>query len=504
MGHFSGTARAALLAGCGAAAVIFTGLAGTDFAAAAEKSKTKAAAPAAPVTEADQKQQIAAQTRQAYEAGVKSYSAGKYQPAVDQLSGALRAGGLGSAEMAKAMYVRGMAYKKLSKPGLAISDLTSALWLKNGLGEADQKSAMAERSEAYRLAGLGDGNTGNDSVSVADPNPVPAGSKASVPAAPAVAAAVPTSAVKTSGKKVKPTAAAPAVAAPVAAPVAAEVTRQSPDSEAARDAANARKLAATPVETGGLQSIAAGSLISNASPSAAAVPAGVTAAIAPVPPLATPAVTAPVAVAAAMPNIPAPIPIASSPATPVLAAAPIEGMPSADVTVASKSSAPNTVTGFFSNLFGGGSTAPAPQPVTQSATTPVTTASTTPAAAPSNGSDSTSVANGAAKKSAAAQAAPQAVAAAPVSAAAVQPSGKYKLHIAAVRSRGEAEALAQKLASQNGAALKSRIPVVDEAVIGSMGTFYRVRVGSYANAEEPRGVCNTLRTSGFDCLVVTN
>ena len=83
-------------------------------------------------------------------------------------------------------------------------------------------------------------------------------------------------------------------------------------------------------------------------------------------------------------------------------------------------------------------------------------------------------------------------------------SGKYKLHIAAVRSRAEAEALAQKLAAQQGPALKSRMPVVDEAVIGSMGTFYRVRVGSFANAEEPRGVCNTLRSSGFDCLVVTN
>ena len=89
-------------------------------------------------------------------------------------------------------------------------------------------------------------------------------------------------------------------------------------------------------------------------------------------------------------------------------------------------------------------------------------------------------------------------------AAAAQPKGKYKIHIAAVRSRAEAEALAQKLASQNGTALKNRTPVVDEAVIGSMGTFYRVRVGSYATADEPRGVCNTLRTSGFDCLVVTN
>ena len=89
-------------------------------------------------------------------------------------------------------------------------------------------------------------------------------------------------------------------------------------------------------------------------------------------------------------------------------------------------------------------------------------------------------------------------------AAAKMPAGKYKLHIAAVRSRAEAEALAQKLSSQQGGALKSRMPVVDEAVIGSMGTFYRVRVGSFATPDESRGVCNSLRSSGFDCLVVTN
>ena len=73
-----------------------------------------------------------------------------------------------------------------------------------------------------------------------------------------------------------------------------------------------------------------------------------------------------------------------------------------------------------------------------------------------------------------------------------------------MRSKADAEALAQKLSSQHGADLASHTPTVDEAVIGSMGTFYRVRVGGYATQEEPRGLCNKLRTSGFDCLVVTN
>ena len=164
------------------------------------------------------------------------------------------------------------------------------------------------------------------------------------------------------------------------------------------------------------------------------------------------------------------------------------------------SSAPNTVSGFFSNLFGGGSSRRLRSPANRQ----VTTASTTPAAG-----DIELERHDLGRQTRPLQRRyPDAAASRRrqrrEAGAVLRPSGKYKVHIAAVRSRAEAEALAQKLAAQHGAALKSRTPAVDEAVIGSMGTFYRVRVGSYANAEEPRGVCNTLRTSGFDCLVVTN
>jgi hypothetical protein len=487
MGHFSRTAhRTAFRSALGVfgVTIIASGFlfAGADTAAAA-KAKAKPGAPAAPVSEAEQKQKDAAQTRQAYEAGIKSYSSGKFQPAVDELSGVLRAGGLSSAEMAKALYVRGMAYKRLSKPGLAISDLTSALWLKNGLGEGDQKNAIAERADSYRMAGLGDGNSGNDAVSVADPNPAPAGAKASAPAvSPPAAPVVATPAVTPKAAKTAAKAAAIAPAAgPTNTPAVTEVTRQAPDSQAAIDAANARKQASTPVETGGLQSAAVGSLIGDQG--RASQPAALAA--------------APVAEVAAA--VPAPIPAAD----PVLAAAPMDATPTTSAATTA-GGALNSVSGFFSNMLSGGSkTAAAPADAA-----PVTTASTTPTASTSSWADSTSVANGASKKTAAAPAVQVAAAApaaaAPATAAPAIKGGKYKIHIAAVRSKAEAEALAQKLSAQNGAALKSRSPVVDEAVIGSMGTFYRVRVGSYATAEEPRGVCNTLRASGFDCLVVTN
>ena len=77
------------------------------------------------------------------------------------------------------------------------------------------------------------------------------------------------------------------------------------------------------------------------------------------------------------------------------------------------------------------------------------------------------------------------------------------MQVAAVRTRSEADAVAASLMQKYGGKLGQRRPVVDEAVIGSMGTFYRVRVGPYANAKEPQQLCGTLRTSGFDCLVVT-
>jgi cell division septation protein DedD len=116
----------------------------------------------------------------------------------------------------------------------------------------------------------------------------------------------------------------------------------------------------------------------------------------------------------------------------------------------------------------------------------------------------------AAKKSQASKASKRPAQTAAVAPAATAPAraaktgGKYKVHIAAVRSRDEAEALAQKLVAQHGAELADHAPTVDKAVIGSMGTFYRVRIGGYASQDEPRGLCNKLRTSGLDCLVVTN
>jgi cell division septation protein DedD len=82
-------------------------------------------------------------------------------------------------------------------------------------------------------------------------------------------------------------------------------------------------------------------------------------------------------------------------------------------------------------------------------------------------------------------------------------SGKFHVQVATVRTRSEAYALAVRLVSQHGSELGSRKPEVDQTVIGSMGTFYRVKVGPYASAQEPQQLCGSFRATGFDCLVIT-
>lgn len=81
--------------------------------------------------------------------------------------------------------------------------------------------------------------------------------------------------------------------------------------------------------------------------------------------------------------------------------------------------------------------------------------------------------------------------------------GKFVLQVGAVRSRAEAEELAQRVRRDHAGALGGRNPLIDEAVIGNFGSFHRVRVGPYADAKEPGKLCSTLIKTGYDCLVVT-
>jgi tetratricopeptide (TPR) repeat protein len=94
--------------------------------------------------------------QQQIDAGSAALQAGKYDQAVQQFTLALTGSSLPAPLLARAHHQRGIAYRKLSKPALAIEDFTNALWLKNGLTESDRADAIQNRSAAYRDAGLPD------------------------------------------------------------------------------------------------------------------------------------------------------------------------------------------------------------------------------------------------------------------------------------------------------------------------------------------------------------
>ncbi len=88
----------------------------------------------------------------ALKTGAASLSAGKYDAAVRQLSAAINSSGISPGQAAKALYLRGIAYRKLGQPGRAVSDLGAAIWL--GLPADDRVKAQVNRGLAYKAAGL--------------------------------------------------------------------------------------------------------------------------------------------------------------------------------------------------------------------------------------------------------------------------------------------------------------------------------------------------------------
>lgn len=398
MTQFRKLARGSLLAAAGLCVFAFAGVGLSSVAEAkSDKPTPQQGAQAAENAKLSPEEQKKKASQQAYDAGLKDFANGRYQSAIDQLATALKTGGLSSTEMAKALYTRGVAYKKQKQPGLAISDLTSALWLKNGLSASERDTAMAERADAYKMAGIQDTGKGPERV-IGTPIQTPTATTTATAASPSASG---------------PNGGSAGLSAAAIAQAAANNNSSNP-SDVAQPITHQEA--------------------SSAQPQASA---------------------------------PAPAP---------------------------SSSFGSSVTGFFSNMFGGSSSAPAPE---AQAPAGVTTASTGAVAETSSWSSATVVNEGGSAK--AADKKP------PVAAAAkTATKGKYKVHIAALRSRADAEALAQQLVAQHGADLDNHVPTVDEAVIGSMGTFYRVRIGGFASQEEPQGLCNKLRTSGLDCLVVTN
>ena len=76
----------------------------------------------------------------------------------------------------------------------------------------------------------------------------------------------------------------------------------------------------------------------------------------------------------------------------------------------------------------------------------------------------------------------------------------FRIQVAAVKSRDEASAVVSKLQSLGGSVAATQA-TVDETKFGTMGTFFRVRLGPFASAAATKEPCAQLKAGGLDCLV---
>lgn len=453
-----------------------------------KKAKADAEAPAQRDTSAIQR---------AYAAGTKAYEAGDMAGAEQQLSVALSGGGLPNSQMARALYLRGSAYRKLGRPAQAISDLTTAVWLKGGLSDVDKKNATEERQLAYREAGLGE-----------TPPPIGAAPMDQSPKTP-----TPTNTAGAQVVEVKQQ----SFWNNFSMPTMPSLTGSTP--EPASAAAAPASATQTADNSPGFWGFLSGGGSSQASaPTSAPAEGTATVGFAD----ATPAIqtsswetqtaahSAPSVSSSAVAPAAAPVSMgyAQAAGSPESGINPLSS--SAGAAPAPAASSGSSVGSFFGNMFGGSTQTAeaAPQAVTTGSTpqgahwgadTTVVTAQTSsmvqrgPDSPPPSPSTAEALPWGGAPASGAA----------PVKVASTGAAGKYKLQVAAVRSRAEAEKLAQTLHGFQPVRDGTVAPEIDEAVIGSMGTFYRVRLGPYADAKEPGDLCKTLKPQGFDCMVVT-
>ena len=441
LAHAQSVSSHLVRAWCCGALLLGAGLLPTPVGAQTKPAATKAkTAPAAKAA------------TQAYAAGIKAFDTGKAKTAITSLSSALRQGGLPPQKMAKALFYRGVAYRKQGKPAQAISDLTSAVWIKGGLSDADRVAALDERKVAYKEAGLG----------------------ANVPQGLKPGAGVPSTAVARSVPVTPPTVAVPQIS--------------SSSSGAA---------------TSAWQTTAATAAKNTQPPVAAATP-----------PSSPPATTL------------SPVPGANTP--PVAAAQPgSSGVGTTFSNIGSSiSQGLSGVGSFFGNVFSSNAAQPAApannasQIATSStARTPGPTATLQPLQTPSS-APAAPVTQGwalatkpavkptvpprqpaQATQKVALNKPPQAAPAKPKPRAV--PAGKFRLQVAAVRSEAKAQHVVSQLRSKYAGQLAGATAQIDATAIGNMGTFYRVRVGPYADTKTPRSLCAVLKQDGFDCLIVT-
>lgn len=369
--------------------------------------------------------------------GEASLNAGQFKDAARQLSATINDKDATINQVAKALYLRGIAYRRAGYPGQAAADLGAALWL--GLPSADKARAYVNKGLAYQAAGM------------------------ESQGASAMAQARRYSSSSTVQKLIaQDGGVGPVASSGVASyiPSAGNVwDKVVPSFGGQKTAAESGGEAASDSNAGFLDKIVPsfGTPKTAASPEAAA------------------------AESAAAPQ-----------------AAPTTGW---DASV-SEGSGGNAVGRWWDSIAGGSTpaapTAPAPAaPAAPAANT--STATRTAAAAPAAESAGESSGSGIggwfSRQTAALTGAG--------SAASSDTGAGYTVQLANSSSRSEAEALWSR-AKRSSASLATAPSRVETINMGSLGTFYTVKIGPFASQSEGSKVCNSIKRSGTDCTVVAS
>jgi len=371
--------------------------------------------------------------------GAASLAAGKYDNAVRQLSSTINAENAVAAEAARALYLRGIAYRKLGQPARAISDLGAAIFL--GLPDEDRVKALVNRGLAYQAAGLpsqgdaeiaqarGVGGSGAVDQLIADGGGTPAGA-ASVASSTSVSSDAQGSSAtenptRTAGASGQWTTTASADTGAAGASSGNRVSRWFGSLTGSSSSPPPTEPVSAPAES-----------------SAAAIPA-------PSKPPAAPstgwgAQTQAGETAAA--SSPPPSPSSPPPAPSTGWGAKTQG---GDTVVASDASPSQS---RWSRWFS--KTAEADQ-------------TAQPPPAPATGG-----------------------------------RGGFQLQLATSRSEGDAQALWKQVSSAN-TGLSGKSPDIEKVDIGNFGTFYSLKVGPFPDKAESLKVCNALKRNGVDCSVVS-
>ncbi len=369
--------------------------------------------------------------------GAAALDAGKYDNAVRMLSSTVNSDTASPGDAAKALYLRGIAYRKLGQSAHAISDLGAAIFL--GLPDQDRVKALVNRGLAYQAAGL------------------PSQGEAEIAQARRLGGSGTVDQLVAEGGG--------------AAGGAAVVASASPGSGSGQWTTTASNQTGENGSGGNRVSRWWGSLTGPSSSSAEpTAPAESTAPpkTPPAPSTGWGAETKPGEVVAA--NTPPPAPSTGWGAQTQAVSSPV---PSAAPAPAPSRPVPAPSTGWGAQTAAGNTVVASD-------------------AAPSQSRWSRWFS----RTAEADQAVP------PQPAPATGGTGGFQLQLANSRSEADAKALWKQVSSAD-AALAGKSPDIEKVDIGNFGTFYSLKTGPFPDKAESTKVCNALKRSGIDCLVVS-